>query len=56
MTAVNGVDKVGYQQIQGEGLGAHLIIRAWLQEASVAPAGSSFYGWCNVHILATLVE
>lgn len=38
MTAVSGVDKVGYQQAQGEGPGAHVIIRAWLQKASVGPA------------------
>lgn len=58
MTAVNGVDKVGYQQTQAEGLGALLRIRAWLQGASVEPVGSLFYGGepakCNVPILAPL--
>ena len=44
MTAVKGVDTVGYQQTQAEGLGALLIIRAWLREASVEPAGSLLYG------------
>lgn len=41
---MKGVDTVAYQQTQAEGLGALLIIRAWLREASVEPAGSLLYG------------